>query len=133
MNSTRKKRGTLWGKPVDVCGQRYRIEVFDDLGENEGECDHVAGVIRIKRQAHDRMADTLLHELITHAAWDASGLKWMLVQAFQVPKKKMDAIEEMLARISSPAMLSTLRNAGWLRLPPVPPPTPSKAKKGDKP
>ncbi len=100
---------------IDVCGQRFAIEIYSSL-EIEGECDYANGVLRLRRQAPDRMADTLLHEVL-HAIFDASGMGWLLRGRFQLSKARYDALEENMIRMLCPALHSTLRNAGWLRLP----------------
>ncbi len=107
-----------WGKPVDILGQRYRLEVYSHI-EVEGECDPHAGVIRLRRQATDRMTDTLIHEIL-HGIFDGSGLGWQLRQRLKLTRSKYDALEEDMIRVLAPALLSILRGAGWLRVPGLP-------------
>lgn len=100
---------------IDVCGQRYAIEIYTVL-ESQGECDYEAATIRLRRQAPDRMADTLIHEVL-HAILDAAGIGWTMRGRFKLSKRAYDKFEEDFVRMMTPALLSTLRNAGWLRLP----------------
>lgn len=121
------KPGTINGtkdwQVVDVCGQRYLVKVDPvyDARKLEGACTFTDNQIEVLEQALDRMHDTLLHEII-HAANDASGLKWALMNAFpNLSLKERRAIDEMICRFLAPALLGTLRGAGWLKLPEWPP------------
>lgn len=105
-------------KPIDICGQRYRIVIYSVL-ECQGFCDYDEGVIRLRRSAPDRMMDTLLHEVL-HGIFEASGLGWLIRSAFKLTKARFDSFEEDMIRLLAPSLLSTLRNAGWLHLPRLP-------------
>lgn len=107
-------------EPVDVCGQRYRVLVDPDYANDklEGACTWADNVIELLLQAEDRMHDALIHEIV-HAITDASGLKWTIAATFgkKLNAKDRAKLDEMLCRFLAPALLSTLRNAGWLKLP----------------
>jgi hypothetical protein len=108
-------------KPVDICGQRYRVLLDDeyDSKKNEGQCTWADNLIELLAQAPDRVHDALMHEIV-HAVNDASGLKWAIANRFpKLTLKERRALDEMLCRFLAPALLATLRNAGWLKLPSV--------------
>lgn len=106
-------------EPIDVCGQRYRVLVDPDFGPKkiEGSCTYQDNLIELLDQAEDRMHDTLFHEIV-HAIADAGALKWTIATRFpKLTKKDRAALDEMLCRFFAPALLATLRSAGWLKLP----------------
>lgn len=63
---------------VKVGWKTFALEVWDSVdaarAHKYGECDHLAGVIRVDRRYGDaQFAETLLHELM-HAAFDIGGI-----------------------------------------------------------
>ena len=63
---------------IKVGWKIFTLEVWDPVdaarAHKYGECDHLAGVIRIDRRYGDaQFAETLLHELM-HAAFDIGGI-----------------------------------------------------------
>ncbi len=105
--------------PVNVCGQRYRVmtDPVYDPHKWEGACTWQDNLIELLDQAEDRVHDSLLHELV-HAITDACGLKWAIANRFKkLTASDRRALDEMLCRMLAPALLATLRDAGWLRLP----------------
>jgi hypothetical protein len=116
------RKDPAWVKSIDVCGQRYRVGVFTDERGYQGATTFADNAIEIQDQAEDRMHDTLLHELL-HACFDACGLKLQIRERFSTMKKKdRDFLEEAICVMLSPALLATLRRAGWLKLPRKPGP-----------
>jgi hypothetical protein len=113
--STRKGAKYKVGKPIDICGQDFQVWV-DPKFPIEGECDHSTGTITLQPQAPARMAETLIHEAL-HAMIEACGLKWLLRERFKLSASAMAKLDEDMIRVLAPALHSTLRRAGWLRLP----------------
>ena len=108
---------------VKVCGVReYQVTACSNVpGGNSGDCTYRTGVIRVRFAERTHMEDTLFHE-ITHAVWDASGLKDMLrrrLSAVLTPGQISDLEEDILVT-QTPGLLATLKTAGWLRLPKPP-------------
>lgn len=75
--------------------------------------------VRWVRSAH-YMWDSLIHELV-HATFTNSGLGDVLKRKLNLTHEQWVEVEEDIARVFTPALLSTLRRAGWLTLPQPPP------------
>ncbi len=100
---------------IAFCGHRFVVWVDPSL-KIEGHCDPETGEIVLRPQAADRMAETLVHEVL-HGVIDASGLGWLLRRRFKMTAAQLEEFEEDVIRVLSPALFSALRGAGWLRLP----------------
>lgn len=119
MSSAKKKSpGRKLCEPIEIAGQRYDVvarKEIDDEG-TEGMCHHTENLIEVAEQAEDRMADTLLHEVM-HAALEASGHRHVIRTKHRLTREEWHALEEDVIRALAPTLLSTLRRVGWLRLP----------------
>ncbi len=108
---------------VKVCGMRdYRIDACSLVpGGNTGDCTATTGVIRVKFAEPTHMLDTLFHEL-THAVWDASGLKDILRRKWSklLTAEQLQDLEEDILVAQTPGLVATLTQAGWLSLPAPP-------------
>lgn len=62
------------------------------------------------------MEDTLVHE-VTHQAWDACGLSYLIRTKYGLTEKQAEELEEDVIRFQTPALLSTFKRAGWLTIP----------------
>jgi len=112
-------KGTrVWVRHFNVCGQRYAIKVDPSYSGDkwEGACTWSENLIEILAQAEDRMHDALLHEIV-HALTDACGFKWTARQLMKLTAKQNKILDELICRLFAPALLGTLRDAGWLHLP----------------
>ncbi len=107
-----------WIKEIDICGQRYRIMIDPEWSpkKNEAQCCEADNQIDVLEQAEDRMHDSLIHETL-HAMTDASGLRWKIATTFKLTLAERRHLDEMICRALAPAILSSFRSAGWLRLP----------------
>lgn len=128
----RSARKVVKSTPVVGKGARYRVGEIEFSGHRfvvwvdpklkiEGLCDFASGEIVLRPQVADRMAETLMHEVL-HATIDASGLGWLLRRRFRMSESQRDAFEEDVIRVLSPALFASLRGAGWLRFPRLPRP-----------
>lgn len=118
MAAKKKPAGRPLCEPLEIAGQHYRIvarKEIDDEG-TEGVCHHTDNLIEVAEQAEDRMADTLLHEIM-HAAIEASGHRRTIRTKHRLTREEWDDLEEDVIRALAPVLLSALRRAGWLRLP----------------
>lgn len=123
--SRTKKAGVAWCEPINICGQRFAIEAFfrdaRDVNERgyEGRTIVEDNVIEVLQDAEDRAHDTLMHEIL-HAIFDCSGFKYDFRERIgrqKVSIAELKWIEETFCRRFAPALLSALRDAGWLQLP----------------
>ena len=121
----RRRASVAWCEPINICGQRFAIEAFfRDAREGnprgyEGSTIVEDNVIEVLQDAEDRAHDTLMHEIL-HAIFDCSGFKYDFRE--RIGRKKVSIaelkwIEETMCRRFAPALLSALRDAGWLQLP----------------
>ncbi len=107
---------------VKVCGMRdYTVQACTKLPGNSGDCTTTTGLIRVKFAERSFMWDTLFHE-VAHAAWDACGLKDTLRRKWGkfLTEDQLNDLEEDIQVAQTPALLSTLMQAGWLTLPEPP-------------
>lgn len=109
---------------IVVCGYRnFTVNACDKIpGGNLGDCTHDTGIVRVRFAETTYMQDTLLHE-VTHAVWDASGLKALLRSKWGkvLSDTQLVELEEDVIVGQTPGLLATLNQAGWLTLP-LPPP-----------
>jgi hypothetical protein len=105
---------------VKVCGVRdYQVDACSSVpGGNSGDCTYRTGRIRVRFAERTNMEDTLFHE-VTHAVWDASGLKDMLRRRLSpiMTAAQIADLEEDILVMQTPGLLGTLKTAGWLKLP----------------
>lgn len=122
----RKKKPVLWCKPI-VCGQTYDVLIgnkdncpwFD--GDEEASIHWETTTIVVRDDLSDsRKEDCLMHEVVIHAIMEASGIKTILKEKFQFTEKDWDRFEENLATLYAPAILSTLKANGWIKIPKIP-------------
>lgn len=115
---------TPWCK-VLVCGAREfsvsAVRSVASSGGNVGDVRYELGSIRVKFAERTHMEDTLFHEL-THAVWESCGLKDTLRRrwASKLSESELSDLEEDILVAQTPGLLATLKQAGWLRLPPPP-------------
>lgn len=118
MSAKKKSPGRKLCDAIEIAGQRYDVvarKEIDDEG-TEGMCHHTENLIEVAEQAEDRMADTLLHEIM-HAAIEASGHRHAIRTKHRLTREEWLVLEEDIVRALAPVLLSSLRRAGWLRLP----------------
>lgn len=108
---------------VLVCGHReVTINAHASLPSGlAGDYTFKTGVIRVRFAEKTYMEDSLFHE-ITHAVWDASGLRDMLRRKLRhvLTDAQIEDLEEDVMVHQTPGLLSTLKQAGWLTMPPPP-------------
>lgn len=112
-------------RTIDVCGLSYRVVFVSPkrMGQLppkdsavEGYTVIGAGVIYLAtslKKNPSRLRDTLMHEILGHALWDACGLEHFVHHA----KKRGRAywsFQEAFIRIHTPALITTLRSLGAL-------------------
>ena len=124
-----KKNPVTWCRP-SVCGQVYDVVIanpsnspwFEDEDLPEEAITHTeATTIAVRDTISDsRKEDCLIHEVVIHAIMEASGIGRILKEKYAFKDKEWDDFEEDLARLYSPAILSTLKTNGWLKLPKIP-------------
>lgn len=114
-------------RPADVCGQRFRI-VIDNAITEAGLMEPELGIIRLRTidrctgapLSEDFIQDTLFHELF-HAMLHASGIAWVFRARLKMSSRAWHAFEEDMDRLMTPALLATLKRAGMLVFPKLPP------------
>lgn len=109
---------------IQVCGSRnYTVEAVSRIPGSDltGDCTYTKGKIRVLFAEESHMEDTLLHE-ITHAVWDACGLRDTLRRRLGhvLTPSQIDDLEEDIMVAQTPGLLATLKLAGWLTLPAAP-------------
>ncbi len=106
---------------ITVCGFRDLRVVAVDRMSGAGDYMERTGLIRVKFSERTYMEDTLFHE-VTHAAWDACGLGMMLHRKWGhlLTMAQLDDLEEDILVLQTPALLGTLKQAGWLTMPSPP-------------
>lgn len=106
---------------VDVCGISYQILAASPkelwkIAEGvdvEGYTDpSKAEIYMVSTVPDGRYNDTLLHEL-QHAIFEASGLSSQLQELLGLNDNAIHNLEEVIIRIYTPALHTTLRSAGW--------------------
>lgn len=108
---------------VVVCGFRnYTVDACSSVpGGLVGDQRREPSAIRVKFAETSFMQDTLLHE-ITHAVWDACGLIRLLHSKYGhlLTAQQLEDLEEDIMCLQTPGLISTLTQAGWLKLPKPP-------------
>lgn len=108
-------------KKLEICGQTYSIFSVKKgdvkgMGTAEGMTDVLKNEIYLKQKLLKnpcRFLDTLVHEIL-HAIFDASGLGFWLKRKMKVRGNAWIRAQEELIRFQTPALVSTLKNAGFL-------------------
>ncbi len=105
----------IWFPILDVCGRDLRVTTHPGL-KGHGDSDSDKGLIRVRIAERSVMEDTLVHE-VTHQAWDACGLSYLIRTKYGLTEKQAEELEEDVIRFQTPALLSTFKRAGWLTIP----------------
>ncbi len=107
---------------VNVCGLSYEVyfasaEEVPNLSADEARTEYQENRIYIRESLRNnptRVRDNLVHEL-QHAILEASGLgAWMRAHT-KLSKAHYIEFEELLIRIQTPALITTLQSAGLLK------------------
>lgn len=123
-----KKKPVTWCRP-SVCGMSYEVVIantsnspwFEDKAPEEAVTHNEASTIAVRDDISDsRKEDCLIHEVLIHAIMEASGIGGVLKKKYAFKDKDWDDFEEDLARLYTPALLSTLKVNGWIKLPEIP-------------
>lgn len=115
----------LWCSPM-VGSYRYKVYLatkkeMEIAGGLEGITHHSLCTILIANTGiHDRMVDTLIHE-IGHAIAEQAGIMSLLdLLPTTITKEQTEAFEEALMRLWAPQITQFLTKNKWLKLPPIP-------------
>lgn len=113
-------------KSIVIGGLRYRIVFVDSEGmkeevddpETEGVTDIEGGRIVLHKRLlknPTRLRDTLVHEVIGHALWDACGIGHWLKERTKLRGKKWYRFQEIFIRWHTPALVATLKELGLIQ------------------
>ncbi len=112
-------------RKVDICGLSHRIVFVGkkrmkkeaSVGGCFGCVDANKCVIYLARKLLENptlLRDTLIHEVVGHCLWNASGIgHWMQTQIRN--KKKAYEFQEVFVRWHTPHVITTLRSLGFLK------------------
>lgn len=112
-------------KKVDVCGITYRVvfigpkRMQKESGYKRGYgcVDQDKAIIYLAKSSRNNptlLRDSLVHEIVGHALWHASGLGYWLETRIK-PKTNFFKFQETFVRWHTPAVITTLRAMGLLK------------------
>lgn len=105
--------------PVDICGHEVRVVVDDEMAEH-GLAMAEDGLLKVKAKIDGEdvsfwwLFDSVFHELF-HLAFKLSGAAYTMRRRLKMTPKEFHEFEEdFLVRPMTPALMSALKNAGFL-------------------
>ncbi len=112
-------------KTISVCGIEHRI-VFASPKRMKKEggvvcygcVDRDKSVIYLDRELKKNpglLLDTLIHEVVGHALWNASGIEYWLQRMTKRDGNRFYEFQEIFIRWHTPALITTLRALGFLK------------------